>query len=190
MVFECTIEALMNGDNDPHYDVQLISLLHQIANTFNHSNYPGWKQTLQDRGITDALRDFASRYKQSNDYAYTKLRMLLRSLEVETVCVVSSQNTTYFFHSCCRKNAPFLEWHFLILCKGVSTKEGKRILMRTIALLWLLFLGCQSILIYTDKTYLCSHVNSTFGLDYGYNSMFHRDCIPRRLHGALLFEYA
>lgn len=90
MIFECTIEALMIGDNDPHYDVQLISLLHQITNTLNHCNYPGWKEALQNRGISDALHDFASRYRQSNDYAYTKLRMLLRSLEVETVCVVSS----------------------------------------------------------------------------------------------------
>lgn len=42
--------------------------------------------------------------------------------------------------------------------------------MRTFILLCFLLFGCQSILIYTDKTYICSHVNSTFGLDYGYNS--------------------
>lgn len=124
MIFECTIEALMNGDNDPHYDVQLISLLHQIANTLNHCNYPEWKQTLQDKGITDALRDFASRYKQSNDYAYTKLRMLLRSLEVEMIFVVSSKTTSYFFHFCGRKKQPLFGMALLDPLQG-RFNEGR-----------------------------------------------------------------
>lgn len=124
MIFECTIEALMIGDNDPHNDMHLISLLHQITVTLNQHNFSGWKRTLQERGIMEALRDFSSRYTQSDDYAFTKLRMLLRSLEVETSCVVSSKNTLFFYES---KTDEFRSVYFEIFCTGVSTKEGKEI---------------------------------------------------------------
>ena len=62
--------------------------------------------------------------------------------------------------------------------------------MKAVLLLCILVLGCEGILIYTDKTYVCSHVNSTFGLDYGSNSKYSWFAVNRRLHRLLLLEFS
>lgn len=62
--------------------------------------------------------------------------------------------------------------------------------MKAVLLLCTLVLGCEGILIYTDKTYVCSHVNSTFGLDYGSNSKCNRFAVKCRLHRLLLLEFS
>ena len=90
MLFECTIEELMNGEDDANQQ-QLIHLLHQIATTLNKNESHGWRQHLREHGIPSALHELSQKYLHTNDYTYTKLMMLLHFMEMQESWSVSSR---------------------------------------------------------------------------------------------------
>lgn len=72
----------MNGEDDSNQQ-QLIHQLHQIATTLNKCRSLEWRQQLRGNGIPSALHELSQKYLHTNDYAYTKLMMLIHFVETE-----------------------------------------------------------------------------------------------------------
>ncbi len=72
----------MNGEDDSNQQ-QLIHQLHQIATTLNKHESLEWRQQLREHGIPSALHELSQKYLHTNDYAYTKLMMLIHFVEME-----------------------------------------------------------------------------------------------------------